>query len=179
LFFDKPMNLSSDDFSLFGLPERYRLDRADLDARWKRLAAQVHPDRHIGQGAATQAQAMQWALRVNEAYGRLRDPLRRAAYLCERRGSPIEAESNTRMCTAFLMEQMQWREALDEAEDADAIEALRRAVVARQAGLFETVARSLDDEADAMRAAEAVRSLMFVARFLQDIERRHDALYPL
>jgi molecular chaperone HscB len=83
------------------------------------------------------------------------------------------------MCTAFLMEQMQWREALDEAEDADAIEALRRAVVARQAGLFETVARSLDDEADAMRAAEAVRSLMFVARFLQDIERRHDALYPL
>ncbi len=173
------MNLSSDDFSLFGLPERYRLDRADLDARWKRLAAQVHPDRHVGQGAGTQAQAMQWALRVNEAYRRLRDPLRRAAYLCERRGAPIEAESNTRMCNAFLMEQMHWRESLDEADDEESIDRLHAEVQARQRGLFETVARALDDAPDAPRAAEAVRSLMFVARFLQDIERRRDALFPL
>ncbi len=173
------MNLASDDFTLFGLPETYRLDRADLDARWKRLAAQVHPDRHIGQGAATQAQSMQWALRVNEAYRRLRDPLRRAAYLCERRGAPIEAESNTHMCTAFLMEQMQWREALDDADSADDIDRLNAEVKARQKGLFDTVARALDDMPDAGRAAEAVRSLMFVDRFLQDIERRRDALFPL
>jgi molecular chaperone HscB len=173
------MNLASDDFSLFGLPERYRLDRADLDARWKRLAAQVHPDRHVGQGAAAQAQAMQWALRVNEAYRRLRDPLRRAAYLCERRGTPIEAESNTHMCTAFLMEQMLWREALDEAADDAAIDGLHAQVMARQKGLFDTLDRTLDDQPDSPRAAEAVRSLMFVERFLHDIERRRDALHPL
>jgi molecular chaperone HscB len=174
------MKLSSNDFELFGLQPLQRLDRAELDARWKALAAQVHPDRHVGQGASAQARAMQWALRVNEAYRRLRDPLSRAAYLCELRGSPIEAESNTHMCRSFLVEQMEWREHLDEAEAEAEIDALQQLVKRRQAGLFDTAARELDDEGGSpARAAESVRSLMFVDRFLQDIERRRDALYPL
>jgi molecular chaperone HscB len=173
------MQLDSDDFSLFGLPETYRLDRADLDARWKRVAAQVHPDRHTGQGAAAQARAMQWAMRVNQAYRRLRDPLQRAAYLCERRGAPIEAESNTRMCNAFLTEQMRWREDLEDAASETAIDRLADDVRQRQQGLFDTVARELDELKQPHRAAEAVRSLMFVARFLQDIDKRRDALFPL
>lgn len=174
------MKLSNHDFELFGLPERQRLDRAELDARWKALAAQVHPDRHVGQGAGAQARAMQWALRVNEAYRRLRDPLSRAAYLCELRGAPIAAESNTHMCRSFLVEQMDWREQLDEATGEAEIDALQLSVKRRQAGLFDTAARELDDEGGSpARAAEAVRSLMFVDRFLQDIERRRDALFPL
>lgn len=174
------MHLASNDFELFGLPAQYRLDRADLDARWKRLAAQVHPDRHVGQGAAAQAQAMQWALRVNEAYRRLRDPLSRGAYLCELRGTPIQAESNTHMCMAFLGEQMEWRESLDEADDEATIDALQSRVKKRQQGLFDTVARELDEAGGHLpQAAQAVRSLMFVARFLKDIERRRDALFPI
>jgi molecular chaperone HscB len=174
------MQLTDNDFALFGLPERQRLDRAELDARWKALAAQVHPDKHLGQGAAAQARAMQWSLRVNEAYRRLRDPLARAAYLCELRGAPIEAESNTHMCRSFLAEQMDWREQLDEAGSEAEIDALQTSVKRRQAGLFDTAARELDDAGGSpQRAAEAVRSLMFVARFLQDIERRRDALFPL
>src|SRR5690606_18604303 len=80
------VKLDDDDFTLFGLPERQALDVAALDEQWRRLQAQVHPDRFAGEGATAQRVAMQWALRVNEAYRRLRDPLRRAAYLCERRG---------------------------------------------------------------------------------------------
>ena len=68
---------------------------------------------------------------------------------------------------------------LIEAGDEESIDRLHAEVQARQRGLFETVARALDDAPDAPRAAEAVRSLMFVARFLQDIERRRDALFPL
>lgn len=174
------MNLSSNDFELFGFPPQYRIERAELDARWKRLAAQVHPDRHLNGGAAAQSQAMQWALRVNEAYRRLRDPLTRGAYLCEQRGAPIQAESNTHMCLAFLGEQIAWREALDEAVDEAAIDGLQEQVKRRQQGLFETVARELDDAGGSpARAAEAVRSLMFVARFFKDIERRRDALFPI
>jgi molecular chaperone HscB len=172
------MRLDDDDFTLFGLPERQALDRADLDARWRQLQAEVHPDRFAGEGAAAQRIAMQWAVRVNEAYQRLKDPLRRAAYLCERRGAPIRAHDNTAMPAAFLMQQMQWREALEEAAGAAAVEGLQAEVVAAERTMLDEVARLLDDQGDAAAAAAEVRALMFVDRFRQDIERRLDALDP-
>ncbi|HEX8839074.1 MAG TPA: Fe-S protein assembly co-chaperone HscB, partial [Sphingomicrobium sp.] len=109
------MNLQDDDFALFGVPERFAQDRAVIDARWKDLQREAHPDRFAAQGAAAQRVAMQWSVRINEAYKRLKDPLRRAAYLCELRGAPINAENNTAMPTKFLIEQMAWRESLEEA----------------------------------------------------------------
>ena len=95
------MNLQSSDFELFGLPERFAVARADLDARWKDLQRQAHPDPFASADAAAQRLAMQWSVRINEAYQRLKDPLQRAAYLCERRGAPIEAENNTAMPADF------------------------------------------------------------------------------
>jgi len=172
------MRLDDDDFTLFGLPERHALDRADLDARWRRLQAEVHPDRHAGDCASAQRIAMQWAVRVNEAYQRLKDPLRRAAYLCERRGAAIQAENNTAMPAAFLMQQMQWREALEEAAGAAEVESLEAEVAAAEREMLADVARLLDVAGDAPAAAAEVRALMFVNRFRQDIERRLDALDP-
>jgi len=122
------MKLDDDDFSLFGMPQRQTQDRAAIDASWKALQAQVHPDRFAAQGAAAQRLSAQWAMRVNEAHQRLRDPLKRAAYLCELRGVPLQIHENTRMPTAFLMEQMAWREALDDASGLPALEALEQEV---------------------------------------------------
>jgi molecular chaperone HscB len=172
------MKLDDDDFTLFGLPERHALDRAELDVRWRQLQAEVHPDRFAGDGAAAQRIAMQWAVRVNEAYQRLKDPLRRAAYLCERRGAAIQAHDNTAMPAAFLMQQMQWREALEEASGAAAVEALEAEVVAAERTMLADVARLLDEAGDAPAAAAQVRALMFLDRFRQDIGRRLDALDP-
>jgi len=170
------VKLDDDDFTLFGLPERHALDRAELDARWRQLQAEVHPDRFAGEGAAAQRIAMQWAVRVNEAYQRLKDPLKRAAYLCERRGAAIQAENNTAMPAVFLMQQMAWREALEEAADAAAVEALEAEVAATEREMLADVARLLDFTGDAPAAAAQVRALMFVNRFRQDIEHRLDAL---
>ena len=106
------MNLQSDDFELFGVPRRFAQERSALDARWKELQREAHPDRHAASTAAVQRQAMQWSVRINEAYQRIKDPLRRAAYLCELNGAPIRAEDNTAMPADFLVQQMEWREAL-------------------------------------------------------------------
>jgi len=103
------MKLDDDDFTLFGVTQQFAQERAALDQRWRDLQARVHPDKFAAEGAAAQRVAMQWAVRVNEAYGRLKDPLARAAYLCELRGAPIQAENNTAMPPAFLMQQMAWR----------------------------------------------------------------------
>ncbi|MCA0241271.1 MAG: Fe-S protein assembly co-chaperone HscB [Proteobacteria bacterium] len=166
------MKLDDDDFTLFGLPRRFAVDRAELDRRWRDLQQRVHPDRFAAEGSAAQRVAMQWAVRVNEAYQRLKDPLRRGAYLCELAGAPIQAESNTAMPAAFLMQQMQWREALDDASGTAPVEALQAQVHDAERRLLAELGALLDDRQDAAAAAEAVRALMFVRRFGDDIERR-------
>ena len=170
------MNLADSDFALFALPERFRQDRAALDARWKELQREAHPDRHAAQGAAAQRVAMQWSVRINEAYQRLKDPLKRAAYLCEQRGAPINAESNTAMPTAFLMQQMQWREALDEAATEDELDALARELSAARARVLAHIERLLDEAQDAAAAANEVRALMFIERFDHDVQARFEQL---
>ena len=169
------MNLQDDDFTLLGLPQQFALDKAALDVQWRALQGQVHPDRFASQGAAAQRVAMQWAVRVNEAYQRLRDPQRRAHYLCELRGAPVNAESNTAMPGAFLMQQMAWREALDEASTQANVEALDDTVSALERVVLADVARLLDEVGDADAAAQQVRALMFVNRFRADLGRRLEA----
>ena len=125
-------SLQANDFELFGLPQQFALDRGQLDDTWKALQREAHPDRFAAEGAAAQRVAMQWSVRINEAYQRLKDPLRRAAYLCELRGVPVNAESNTAMPPAFLMQQMEWREALEDTQDAGALEDLADEVAAER-----------------------------------------------
>ena len=170
------MKLSDDDFALFGLPQRQTLDRAALDVRRRELQAQVHPDRFAAEGAAAQRIAMQWAVRVNEAYQRLKDPLSRAAYLCELRGVAIDAERNTAMPAQFLMQQMAWREALDDAAGALEVQRLDEAVARDERAMLDELASLLDERGDTAAAAAKVRALMFVARFRRDIEQRLEAL---
>lgn len=170
------MKITDDDFSLFGLPQSHSLDRAELDVRRRDLQARVHPDRFASDGAAAQRMAMQWAVRVNEAHQRLKDPLSRAAYLCELRGVPVDAERNTAMPAAFLMQQMAWREALDDAAGAAEVQALDDAVARDESALMAALTEQLDHHPDTTAAAAQVRALMFVARFRQDIERRLDTL---
>jgi molecular chaperone HscB len=170
------VNLADSDFALFALPERFRQDRAALDARWKELQREAHPDRHAAQGAAAQRVAMQWSVRINEAYQRLKDPLKRAAYLCEQRGAPINAESNTAMPTAFLMQQMQWREALDEAATEGELDALAIELSAARAQVLVGIERLLDEAQDAAAAANEVRALMFIERFDHDVQARFEQL---
>jgi molecular chaperone HscB len=170
------MRLDDDDFTLFGLPQRFELDGKALDDRWRVLQGEVHPDRNVHQGAAAQRVAMQWAVRVNEAYRRLKDPLARGAYLCELRGTPIDAENNTAMPAEFLHQQLQWREALDDAADSAAVHRIDATVTALEAALQAQLREQLDDRRDAPAAAQIVRELMFVARFHQGIARRLDAI---
>jgi len=173
------MNLADDDFSLFGLPQRFEQARSEIDSRWKLLAAKVHPDKFASEGASAQRLAMQWALRVNEAHQRLRDPLKRAAYLCELRGAALQEHENTSMPTSFLMEQMAWREALDEAATLASVQTIDDEVAERERGLLAEVQDLLDGQGDAAAAAERVRALMFVARFRADIDRRLESLEAL
>ena len=168
------MNLNDSDFELFAVPARFAQDRAALDARWKELQREAHPDRFATQGAAAQRLAAQWSIRINEAYQRLKEPIRRAAYLCERNGAPVNPETNTSMPPEFLLQQMEWREALDEADDAESIDRLRTQVDAGRARILSSIESLIDEARDYPAAAKQVRALMFIERFAEDVEAKSD-----
>lgn len=170
------MNLQSNDFELFGLPQQFAQDSALLDARWKSLQREVHPDNFALQGSTQQRVAMQWSVRVNEAYQRLKDPLARAAYLCELAGVPVDAHSNTAMPATFLIQQMQWREAMDEAQNLQALETLQVEVSIEQNKLMQECAILIDEKADYAAAVSRIRSLLFIEKFGRDLEQRFEAL---
>ena len=170
------MNLQSTDFELFGVPVQFAQDRAQLDARWKELQREAHPDKFAAQGAAAQRVAMQWSVRINEAYQRLKNPMKRASYLCELNGAQINAENNTAMPSDFLMQQMEWREALEDAKSIDDLDkiALESNTIGRKQLL--KIEQTLDQEKDFAAAAQQVRSLMFIERFASEVDARIDQL---
>jgi molecular chaperone HscB len=173
------VNFQSNDFELFGLVPRFVQDRLAIDARWKDLQREVHPDKFAAQGAAAQRVATQWSVRINEAYQRLKDPLKRAAYLCELNLTPVNAENNTAMPPAFLMQQMEWRETLDDALTIADLEKLSLQVSTAKRELLSNCEQSLDLKQDYKDAVQHVRALMFIERFARDVESRLDQMDSL
>lgn len=165
-------------FDLFHLPEQFTLDPQALEAAYRTVQTQVHPDRFAAAGDAQKRVAMQWAARANEAYGTLRDPLKRATYLLSLREIDVGAESNTAMEPMFLMQQMEWREQVEDAAGArsiPALEALLDELRTEARTRFDKLAALLDGGAN-QPAAEAVRQLMFIERVCAEIATQIERL---
>ncbi|GGY07553.1 Fe-S protein assembly co-chaperone HscB [Paludibacterium paludis] len=163
---------TQDYFALFGLERRFRIEVAELERARLRLAMEVHPDRNAAKTAAEQRVALMMATRVNEAYDTLKTPLGRARYLLELAGIPTLEETNTSMPAEFLIEQMQWRERIEEAADEGSIDSLD-ALSAELAGdirrMEEALANAIDDARDLDAAALLVRKLRFLEKLEQEI----------
>ena len=169
------MNLQSNDFELFGLAPQFAQDRVAIDARWKDLQREAHPDKFAADDAAAQRVAMQWSVRINEAYQRLKDPLKRAAYLCELGGFGINAENNTAMPAEFLMQQIEWREMLDDASRLEDVEKISEMLMQEKQNMLLKCEQLIDVENNLQAAVGQVRALMFIERFAKDVDERIDA----
>ena len=165
-------------FELFQLPATFAIDAAALDSAYREVQGRVHPDRFVNATDAEKRVAMQWATRANEAYQTLKHPQQRARYLCELHGVEVNAESNTAMPMDFLMQQMEWREALDDAragKDVDALDGLDAQVRRERKQMLEQVGRQLD-AGDYQGAAQGVRALMFLDKFGDEVQYAFEAL---
>jgi molecular chaperone HscB len=173
------MDLRADHFALFGLNRGFRLDLSDLDSRYRDIQAQVHPDRFAHAGEAERRISMQWATHANEAYQTLKKPLERAKYLLHLSGHDIQAENNTAMPADFLMEQMEWREAVMDARnggDHHELEHLHNRLRSDINGRYVELGELLDGSGDYALATDRVRRLMFLEKLLYEID---DALASL
>jgi len=165
-------------FELFQLPQRFAVDASALDNAYRDVQSRVHPDKFVNATDAEKRVAMQWATRANEAYQTLKSPQKRAQYLCELNGVDLQTESNTAMPVAFLMQQMEWREALGDAraaKDADALDALDRDLRAARKAQLAQIEQQLD-LADFAAAAQGVRALMFLEKFGEEVRFAFEAI---
>lgn len=168
-------------FALFGIDPFYGIDTARLDLVYREIQAQVHPDRYSHLPQAEQRLSMQWATRVNEAYRTLKHPLSRAQYLLQLKGFDTLHDSNTAMPAGFLMEQMEWREAVAEAkaaEDAGELEKLHHRLRAEADALYAEIEKDIDRKEDYAAAADAVRRMMFVLKLKDEIDESLESLEP-
>jgi len=166
------MDFTQTHFELFGLPQAYAIDRNQLDAAYRELQNAVHPDRFAAQPEAEQRVAMQWATRVNEAYQTLKHPVNRGVYLLRLQGIDALDANNTKMAPAFLMQQMEWREAIEDARTGKSVLALdglsddlRAAHRRIEAQLTELIDVAKDYES----AREAVRQLRFMDKLIAEV----------
>jgi molecular chaperone HscB len=165
-------------FELFNLPARFEVDQTALDAAYRDVQGRVHPDRFVNATDAEKRVAMQWATRANEAYQTLRIPQKRAQYLCELNGADLQTESNTAMPMEFLMQQMEWREALGDAraaKDAEALDALDEQVRRERKEQLAQIGKQLD-AGDYDAAAQGVRALMFLDKFGDEVQYAFEAM---
>lgn len=163
-------------FELFQLPVQFELDAEHLDQAYREVQSRVHPDKFVNASETEQRVAMQWATRANEAYQTLKQPLKRARYLCELQQLDLGIESNTQMPMEFLMQQMEWREEFADAKsqaDESAMLALEHRVRQHQRRLLEQL-QTLFAGQDWSEIVAQVRMGLFLEKFLADIAAQLD-----
>ena len=170
------LDFSKNYFELFGLPVGYIIDKNQLAERYRELQRVVHPDRFANATEQERRLSMQGAVRINEAYQTLKDPIERARYMLSLNGIEMDAQQETTRDSAFLMEQLELREELEASRGkpdpyaavADLMAEINRRIsnmVGQMAVRFET---PTPEQLEAAR--EILRKMQFLQKFRHDAE---------
>jgi len=174
-------NTSLNYYELFDLPVNFGVDRAILDEHFRNLQRTFHPDKYANASDREKRLAVQQAAHINEAFQILKNPIKRARYLLELKDILVDDQQSS-MDEAFLMEQMELREALQEARHSDDpqgslmhlmqdIEGRINSLTGELAGLFEK-----DSPESLAQAVNTIGKMQFVDRLREEIEEIEDEL---
>jgi len=166
-------------FDLFGLPEHFNIDESQLSSAFRALQAKYHPDRFINADDQERRLALQTTGFINEAHETLLSSRLRARYLLILNGIDFDDEIDTTHDGAFLMHQMDIREALEGVRNAH--DPLAR---------IDDIAQEISGEADALKddfiekmeegklacAKDAVLKMKFFERLCQESRRLTEEL---
>lgn len=169
-------DLSSNYFELFKLPRSFSIDTDLLAQRYRELQRVVHPDRFANASDQEKRLSMQQATRLNEAYQVLKNPLLRARYLLELSGIQWDDEQSTVSDSAFLIEQMDLREALSEVKGKPdplmEVGVIMDDVISRIRAMTNQLAQQFqkEDHDHLQLAKETVRKLQFLQKLKEEAE---------
>jgi molecular chaperone HscB len=163
-------------FELFGLTPKFTIDLSSLDHAFRRLQSEMHPDRYAAGSEAEKRMAMQLSSNLNDGYRALKYPSSRAQYLMSLAGKP---EISNTVSSIFLIAQMEWREAIEEArasKNMSELTALSRRLRQAIAEQEKVLAVAIDEQSDFNSAAQRVNELRFYEKLRVEIDLALDAL---
>jgi molecular chaperone HscB len=166
-------------FELFGLSPAFNIDLAKLEINYRKIQSESHPDRFVTGTATEKLQSMQTSTLANAAYQVLKNPADRAKYLLELQGINATAESNTAMPDDFLIQQIEWREAIDDAAQTKNIKSLESLLSEMQLEaktLQANLVDLMDVKKDYGTALGVARELIFIDKVCADINKAIESL---
>lgn len=158
-------------FNLFQLEPSFNIDTEALEQSYRVLAARFHPDKFASASAFEQKQAVMMSSTINDAYRTLKSPIDRAAYLLKSQNIDADAPEHTSFSPEFLMQQMEWRETLMDAQmeqNHDAIRALDQEIQNAQNNLYQDLQQAFEQQ-DYESAAQWVRHGRFLNKLRKEI----------
>ena len=158
-------------FNLFQLEPSFNIDTEALEQTYRALAARFHPDKFASASAFEQKQAVMMSSTINDAYRTLKNPIDRAAYLLKSQNIDADAPEHTSFSPEFLMQQMEWRETLMDAQmeqNHNAIRALDQEIQEVQSNLYQDLQQAFEQQ-DYESAAQWVRHGRFLNKLRNEI----------
>lgn len=158
-------------FEIFHLPQSFSLDTIALSYAYYQVQNKTHPDRFSNASIQQKKIAMKWAARANEAYQILKDPPKRAAYLCQLNGVDFQSDLGSAITPEFLIQQIEWRENLEiliSTRDIQALKKLDNELRISRESALQKVEIFLNGK-DFLQAVLYVRQLMFLEKFREEI----------
>ena len=158
-------------FNLFQLEPSFNIDTEALEQTYRALAARFHPDKFASASAFEQKQAVMMSSTINDAYRTLKSPIDRATYLLKSQNIDADAPEHTSFSPEFLIQQMEWRETLMDAQmeqNHDAIRALDQEIQEVQSNLYQDLQQAFEQQ-DYESAAQWVRHGRFLNKLRNEI----------
>jgi molecular chaperone HscB len=159
---------------MFGLNQTFKIDLSALESQYRKIQSDSHPDRFVTASSAEKLKSMQVATLANEAYQTLKKPASRAKYLLKLNNIDATQETNTAMPADFLMQQMEWREALEDfkaSKDIDGLDSLTNEMQQTAKSLNAELTTLFDEKHDLATATDTTRKLIFIDKVCEDINK--------
>jgi molecular chaperone HscB len=165
-------------FEFFSLPQQFDVDLKALESNYRKIQSECHPDRFVTASNAEKLQSMQTATLANEAYLTLKSPGLRGAYLLGLSGIIAIAENDNKMPADFLMQQMEWREAVEVAENAHNIATLENLLddIGKEAKSLQNTLSNQFKNNQLTEATDSTRKLIFMDKVRADIVKSIEKL---
>ncbi|CAH8354642.1 unnamed protein product [Eruca vesicaria subsp. sativa] len=166
----QPVDDSVDYFQIFGLEKKYELDAGSVEGKYKDWQKKLHPDLVHNKSQKERDYAAEQSAKVTEACRTLTKRLSRAMYIMKVNGKNINEEETVTDPT-LLMEMMELREAIAEADDSKELNKIQSQVQEKLKQWSDSFAKAFESQRFD-EAVKCIRRMTFYEKACEEIVKK-------